>query len=556
MIVGYLRCHLGQLVALLLVLHTSECSQEKRPSIIQKRVGENVTMRCPQTKPNKLIQWEKDSSPVFDYEAIQIRQNGELRISSVQLLDQGLWSCRWVGGFGSQPWTNFSLFVYNEDISTFPANPVLPTRTAEPSRAPRFIEDPPGQREIEFAEGTSPKLRCRADAVPQAEIDWTKDGHYINYDRENIVKEGFSIKFLNVMSENEGRYTCRVYNAFGEISFTYTLTVTDPNLPTAKVIPPYPLNTSVNYGSTASLECKVRSNSRPTIMWLKQTYSAQYSVEIHNKKYNIIKNETMRVKDEGIYLNVLRIPSVRMDDAGVYVCLGINTGGGSDKREAVLTVINGPTMATTIPLPVTTDDSWEYIFGSPSATLAVLIAIPVIIILIVTIAIIYGLNKRKKMKRGIRRPPSNMSDHEVAAPLNMNVNNGCYSGQHAGAGTGSFNKILPPSNEPRYMDKGYQPPSYRSNTPQQYAQYFQSDGSYRSSLHQPQQAHHHQQSYLQDIPDSDSHFSSVSHTRPQYMNNSRNPYDDRDIHSDPAASRTGGHHCPPPPPSSYYSEQW
>ena len=222
---------------------------------------------------------------------------------------------------------------------------------------------------------------------------------------------------------------------------------------------------------------------------------------------------------------------------------------------------------------VTTSDSWEMIFGSPSATLAVLIAIPVVIILMITIAIIYGLNKKKKnTASNIRRPPNNMMmDHEVAVPLNMNANNGCYKAQYNGS-NGSYNKVPLANSDTRYGgEKMYHPPAYRSPTPQQYSQYMQSDGSYRSSLHYPPIAAVHQQSlrkqqqhsrsqgdedYMTDIPDSDSHFSSVSHTRPQYMSsNGRNPYDDRDIHSDPPGSRIGLH-CPPPPPGSYYSGQW
>lgn len=214
-------------------------------------------------------------------------------------------------------------------------------------------------------------------------------------------------------------------------------------------------------------------------------------------------------------------------------------------------------MVTTTELPELTDSSWEYIFGSPSATFAVFIAIPVVIILIVVIAVIYGVNKRKKTKRGNRRtPPNMMSDHELAAPLNMNANNGGYTGQYAGGSTGSYSKAPMSTPDPRYADNVFKPSSYRNGTPQQYSQYFPSDDSYRSSLQYPAQGHPHKQPYLQDIPDSDSHFSSVSHTRPQYMMSSRNPYDERDIHSDPAASRVGGHHCPPPPPGSYYSEQW
>lgn len=67
------------------------------------------------------------------------------------------------------------------------------------------------------------------------------------------------------------------------------------------------------------------------------------TVEIQNKHYKRIKNDSSVVEtEEGTYLNRLVIPNVRMEDAGVYVCLGLNQGGGSDIREALLTVTHSP----------------------------------------------------------------------------------------------------------------------------------------------------------------------------------------------------------------------
>jgi len=218
-------------------------------------------------------------------------------------------------------------------------------------------------------------------------------------------------------------------------------------------------------------------------------------------------------------------------------------------------------MATTTVYPSAKDNSWEYMFGSPSATLAVLIAIPTIFIVIVTAAIAVAVNKRNK-NTGTqqRRRPSNMlSDHEVAVPLNMNANNGSYTGQHTSSrgSNGSYNKVPYNNGEYRHVAEKHRTPSYSKSPPLQYSQYLQSDGSCRSTLqYQPVGLMKPIPNYMIDAGDSDSQFSSVSHTRPQYMNSSRNPYDDRDIHSDPAASRVGGHHCPPPPPGSYYSGQW
>lgn len=214
------------------------------------------------------------------------------------------------------------------------------------------------------------------------------------------------------------------------------------------------------------------------------------------------------------------------------------------------------TLTTTHRPEPSEEASWDYIFGSPSATLAVLIAIPVVIILVLAIGIIYCLNKRKKAPV-VRRQTNNMlHDHEVNVPLNMNGNNASFNGHYNG-------KMSLTSADPYYSDKMYPPSTYKQPIAQQYSQYSQSDGSYRSGLMYPNTLPVTHNTYMSaaptatsgvDIPDSDSHFSSVSHTRPQYMT-SNHPYE-RDIQSDPPLSRLGHHQCPPPPPGSYYSGQW
>lgn len=212
-------------------------------------------------------------------------------------------------------------------------------------------------------------------------------------------------------------------------------------------------------------------------------------------------------------------------------------------------------LSTSTARPIEEDEgTWEYIFGSPSATLAVIIAIPVVLILVIAIAVIYCINKRKKTSSTVRRRPPHpmLHEHEASMPLNINTNNATYNGGHKLSNGEVFS----------YADNLYKPTSYqRPMTTQQYSQYSQSDGSYRSAIIYPPPpplqaptTYSSQHSYV-DIPDTDSHFSSVSHTRPQFMSHSTHHYE-RDIQSDPAHSRLSHHHCPPPPPSSFYSEQW
>lgn len=63
-----------------------------------------------------------------------------------------------------------------------------------------------------------------------------------------------------------------------------------------------------------------------------------------DKHYIVVKDETsVEEKEAGTYINTLTIESVSYDDSGMYVCSGINQRGGSDKREAYITVIPGTT---------------------------------------------------------------------------------------------------------------------------------------------------------------------------------------------------------------------
>ena len=91
---------------------------------------------------------------------------------------------------------------------------------------PRFLDNPPGDKQTQLNIGSSPKLRCRVQSNSRASIDWTKNGRDIDYAREGVVKEGYALKFISVQPKDEGRYTCKVYNGYGAINFTYIVTVT------------------------------------------------------------------------------------------------------------------------------------------------------------------------------------------------------------------------------------------------------------------------------------------------------------------------------------------
>lgn len=107
----------------------------------------------------------------------------------------------------------------------------------------------------------------------------------------------------------------------------------------------HPVNTTVDYGGTTSLQCKVRSDVKPVIQWLKRVESHEEgrynsTIEVGDHRFVVLPTGEVWSRPDGSYLNKLLISRAKEDDAGMYICLGANTMGYSF-RSAFLTVLPG-----------------------------------------------------------------------------------------------------------------------------------------------------------------------------------------------------------------------
>lgn len=107
----------------------------------------------------------------------------------------------------------------------------------------------------------------------------------------------------------------------------------------------HPVNTTVDFGGTTSFQCKVRSDVRPVIQWLKRVeYGAEgrhnSTIDVGGQKFLVLPTGDVWSRPDGSYLNKLLISRARQEDAGMYICLGANTMGYSF-RSAFLTVLPG-----------------------------------------------------------------------------------------------------------------------------------------------------------------------------------------------------------------------
>lgn len=107
----------------------------------------------------------------------------------------------------------------------------------------------------------------------------------------------------------------------------------------------HPVNTTVDFGGTTSFQCKVRSDVKPVIQWLKRVESNEESrynstIEVGDHRFVVLPTGEVWSRPDGSYLNKLLITRAKEEDAGMYICLGANTMG-YNFRSAYLTVLPG-----------------------------------------------------------------------------------------------------------------------------------------------------------------------------------------------------------------------
>lgn len=179
---------------------------------------------------------------------------------------------------------------------------------------------------------------------PDPEIKWFKDGHEIRDPvRENDDFGKSSVEFHVMGSADGGTYTCQAQNGVGsrQLNFTLSVNVDSTSMQHAIVMEAKAINNTVVEGDSATLSCKVKAVTLPHIKWLKkldlvskEDRSTEKVVDVYTLNMG---NERFRVLDtapdihigEGIYMNNLVIPSVEMDDAGMYICFVTNSGFGA-----------------------------------------------------------------------------------------------------------------------------------------------------------------------------------------------------------------------------------
>ncbi|KAM6961156.1 LOW QUALITY PROTEIN: fibroblast growth factor receptor-like 1 [Aplochiton taeniatus] len=351
------------------------------------RLGSAIKLPCPvDGDPLPLIMWTKDGRNIHSgWTRFRILRLG-LKIKEVEAEDAGSYICKATNGFGSVN-INYTLIVIDDSgadktgqaLAQGPDSELGPDGLSGKLVRPRFSQ-PAKMRKRVIARpvGSSVRLKCTASGNPRPDIVWLKDERPLT---EREVGEGrqkkWTLSLKNLTPQHSGRYTCRVSNRAGEINATYKVEVIQRTNSKPILTGTHPVNTTVDYGGTTSFQCKVRSDVKPVIQWLKRVESSEESrynatIEVGDHRFVVIPTGEVWSRPDGSYLNKLLITRAKEEDAGMYICLGANTMGYSF-RSAFLNVLpDTKPPITPMFAPAPSSLPWPVIIGIPAGVVFIM----------------------------------------------------------------------------------------------------------------------------------------------------------------------------------------
>ncbi|KAK9518373.1 hypothetical protein VZT92_023681 [Zoarces viviparus] len=350
------------------------------------RLGRTMKLPCPvEGDPPPIIMWTKDGRNIHSgWTRFRVLQHG-LRIKEVETEDAGTYICKATNGFGSVN-INYTLIVIDDSSLRGGAGTANGDSEHAPELAgklvrPRFTQ-PSKMRKRVIARpvGSSVRLKCTASGNPRPDIVWLKDSRPLvdeDAGAEGAGGEGegkkkkWTLSLKNLMPKHSGKYTCHVSNRAGEINATYKVEVIQRTNSKPILTGTHPVNTTVDYGGTTSFQCKVRSDVKPVIQWLKRVEPGDENkfnstIEVGDHRFVVLPTGEVWSRPDGSYLNKLLITRAKEEDAGMYICLGANTMGYSF-RSAYLTVLPDlKPQINAVPTPTSPSLPWPVIIGIPA----------------------------------------------------------------------------------------------------------------------------------------------------------------------------------------------
>ncbi|XP_061163155.1 basement membrane-specific heparan sulfate proteoglycan core protein-like [Saccostrea echinata] len=280
------------------------------PAQVEARAGQRVQLRCqPQGQGPFNIEWVKLGGGLSPSATQTV--DGILEIRAVTAADAGRYRCVATNSAGSSD--GIAIVIVQ----------VPPTIVVS-------------DRDRSVREGDTVTLQCQITGTPQPQVTWEKQGSALpsNSDIRNDI-----LTIYNVRSEDQGRYICNARSTAGSARDYIMVTVQSVN---GGGSIQYDTQT-VNVGEKVEMECVTTGSPQPTVSWSKLEGPLPPTA---------IVNDAFLV-----------IQSIRLEDAGTYVCTVQNIVGTVEKRVTLFVrakpIITGGSESLTAALGSSTSMSCE-----------------------------------------------------------------------------------------------------------------------------------------------------------------------------------------------------
>ena len=296
------------------------------------KVGDNVKLLCPiQGYPTPMVTWSKGND-VINYAWSRFRTNKRhMKIKGVVKEDTGVYFCKAINGFGNVE-IKVELIVINpEDLTGISAEEI--SNLSPPVFARQTKE---AEKSIIQSVGSDLKLRCSTSGFPEPTLQWYKDDQLYQ-------NGGGDLTLRSLQRRDSGAYSCVAQNIIGTVSTTFDVSVrmspASPNVLFG------PANISVEQGDSATLDCRVTTDYKPNIKWLKKLdgghdTSDREVINVGSDYYRMIDNDNDIVPSgDGEYLSELVLTSTSPQDEGMYICFVTSLKGGFNFKPSYLSVV-------------------------------------------------------------------------------------------------------------------------------------------------------------------------------------------------------------------------
>nr|XP_048286978.1 hemicentin-1 isoform X1 [Myodes glareolus] len=265
------------------------------PGDLSLNKGEKLRLSCKATGiPLPKLTWTFNNNIIpahFD----SVNGHSELVIERVSTEDSGTYVCTAENSVG---FVKAIGFVYVKEPPVFKGD--YPSNWVEPL-------------------GGNAILNCEVRGDPAPTIQWSRKGADIETNHRIQQLGNGSLAIYGTVNEDAGDYTCVAANEAGVVERSMSLTLQSPPIITLE-----PVETVVDAGGRAVLDCQATGEPQPTITWSRQGHPIPW-----DNRLTVLSNSS------------LYIAAARKEDTSEYECVARNLMGSVLVRVPIIVQVHG-----------------------------------------------------------------------------------------------------------------------------------------------------------------------------------------------------------------------